>query len=314
MITEYLLKPAIIGQSPEITISEQDYLDAKRCHKQNYEAFEIELAFDFVVKNYIEIEKYIAEHLVLDMTAQMIDLDSFREQQYGFIRLLSSWLASISFWHDISRNRLIKICGRGTELEQFKTMHTKLQNDEFVYAFIFYLRDYSQHGGFPITGSSRGGSWDKDFTQLNFSASYTLNYENIRSHFEGDGKGSRMRKKFGKKIEEYSDGKPFDLKPIIRQSLGSLGRFMDCVRSVMKEHTATNESFILEMIERFSSCYPDTSLISLSAMPVDDRKIVADRATIIPIRDEFIVRSKTLREKNNEKSLGNMEKRIISNV
>ena len=53
----YLLKPNILGRTPEIIISEQVYLDARRCHKQNYEAFEIELAFDFVVTNCIEIEK-----------------------------------------------------------------------------------------------------------------------------------------------------------------------------------------------------------------------------------------------------------------
>jgi hypothetical protein len=67
MPVTYLLKPYIISRVPEIMISEQEYLDAKRCYKEVYEAFEIELAFDLVVKNYLDIEKYVAEHLVLDM-------------------------------------------------------------------------------------------------------------------------------------------------------------------------------------------------------------------------------------------------------
>ncbi len=67
---KYVLKPAAVGRASEIIISEQEYLEAKRCNKHNFEAFEIELAFDFVVTNYVEIEKYIAEHLVLDMTGR----------------------------------------------------------------------------------------------------------------------------------------------------------------------------------------------------------------------------------------------------
>ena len=56
MPVTYLLAPAVLARVPEIRITQQEYLDAKRCHKQVYEAFEIELAFDFVVTNYIEIE------------------------------------------------------------------------------------------------------------------------------------------------------------------------------------------------------------------------------------------------------------------
>lgn len=94
MATEYLLKPAILGRTPEIKITEQEYLDAKRCHKQIFEAFEIELAFDFVVKNYIEIEKYIAEHLVLDMTGQTRTVDAFRLQQWAlYERSITGWQA-----------------------------------------------------------------------------------------------------------------------------------------------------------------------------------------------------------------------------
>ena len=152
MSTQYLLKPAVLVRNPDITVTRQDYLDAKRCHKQLFEAFEIELAFDFVIKNYIEIEKYIAEHLVLDMTGQTRAPDSFRQQQWGFIRTLNNWLASISFWRDLTRNRLVSICGRGPELKVFNEVHEKLQKEEFVYAFIFQLRNYSQHAGFPVTG------------------------------------------------------------------------------------------------------------------------------------------------------------------
>ncbi|MCP4074039.1 MAG: hypothetical protein GY742_20280 [Hyphomicrobiales bacterium] len=308
---KYVLKPAILGRTPEIIISEQEYLQAKRCRRHNYEAFEIELAFDFVVLNYIEIEKYIAEHLVLDMAGQTRTQDAIRAQQWGFIRTLNNWLASMSFWRDLTRSRLVSICGRGTELDEVKATHNELQENEFVYAFIFHLRNFSQHGGFPVTNSSSGARWNEERSQLKFLASYNLNYEQISTYFEKGGVGAKNRKEFGKRIQDYSNGKPFDLKPIIRKSMGVLGLSMDRIRSAMVGSTSQNEKFVLGLIEKFRTTHPDTSIVGLSVMPLDGKNIVPDKADIISVRDEFIVRAWQFRKKNNAKRLS-MEKLIIS--
>ena len=312
MATEYLLKPYVLNRVPEVIITRQDYLDAKRCREQVYEAFEIELAFEFVVTNYIEIEKYIAEHLVLDMAGQMWSEDAVRQRQWGFIRTLNNWLASISFWRDLTRGRLIAICGRGSELEKIDDALTKLQNDEFMTGLLFHLRNYSQHGGFPLTGSSFGGSWNEQRTQLTYSANYTLSYDQIRPYFTQSGPGSKARKAFGKKIEAYGKGEPFDLKPIIRQSLGTFGKFMDEVRASMEKDVRANEVFVLDLIQRYASAHPGTSVTGLSAIPVDGRKILKNKADVVPVRDEFIVRARDMRKKNNGKTLASMGKRFIS--
>lgn len=309
---KHLLKPNVLGKVPEIIISEEEYLNARRCHEQNYQAFEIELAFDFVVTNYIEIEKYIAEHLVLDMVGQTRSIDAIRTQYWGFTRTLNNWLASISFWRDLVRRRLVAVCGRGTELDKFNASHDQLMENEFDYAFVFHLRNYGQHGGFPVTGMRIGGGLDKARTNVEFSANYSLDYDLIREYFEQDGKGAKARRKFGERIERYSGGEPFDLKPIIRKSMGILGQFMDCLRESMASHTSQNESLVLDLIQRFKMANPEASIIGLSVMPVNDRNIVSDRAHIISIRDEFIMRARELRKKNNAQTL-KMEGRIISN-
>jgi hypothetical protein len=310
MPVTYLLKPYIISRVPEIMISEQEYLDAKRCYKEVYEAFEIELAFDFVVKNYLDIEKYVAEHLVLDMAGQIDTVDAFRLQRWGFVRTLNNWLGSISFWRNFTRKCLIDICGRGsTALQEFEDSLAKLRNDEFVIGFLFFLRDYSQHWGFPPIGPVTGPSWNGGRTELTFSANYTLSYDDLRPYCEG----KRELRKFGKKIEAYGKGEPFDLKPIIRQGLGFFGQFMDGLRSSMEEQVHATETFVMDLIERYTSAHPGVSIIPLSAMPVDDRKIVNDRADVVPVRDEFILRAQELRRKNNGKTLASMGKRLISN-
>jgi hypothetical protein len=314
MPVTYLLKPYIIGHVPEITISEQEYLDAKRCYTEVYEAFEIELAFDFVVKNYLDIEKYVADHLVLDMVGQIDTVDAFRLQRWGFVRTLNNWLGSISFWRDFTRRCLIDICGReSTALKDFDNSLQKLRNDEFVIGFLFRLRDYSQHWGFPPVGQVTGPIWNEGRTELTFSANYTLSYDDMRPYFEKEGKDSKSRKAFGKKIEAYSKGNPFDLKPIIRQALGFFGQFMDGLRSSMEKEVNATETFITDLIERYTSAHPGVSIIPLSAMPVDDRKIVNDRADVVPVRDEFILRARELRRKNNGRTLASMGKRLISN-
>jgi hypothetical protein len=277
-----------------------------------YQAFEIELAFDFVVKNYLDIEKYVAEHLVLDMAGQIDTVDAFRLQRWGFVRTLNNWLGSINFWNNFTQKCLSNIYGRGaTELQCFKDSLAKLRNDKFVIGFLFFLRDYSQHWGFPPIGPVTGPSWNRRHTELTFSANYTLSYDDLRPYCEGrrDSKSG----KFGKKIEAYGKGEPFDLKPIIRQALGFLGQFMDGLRSSMEERVHATETFVTDLIERYTSAHSGVSIIPLSAMPVDDRKIGNGRADVVPVRDEFILRAQELRRKNNGKTLASMGKRLISN-
>jgi len=312
MPVTYLLAPHVLAPVPEITITEQEYLDAVRCHRQVYEAFEIELAFDFVVTNYIEIEKYVAEHLVLEMSGQTNTVDAIRMQSWGFVRTLYNWLGSISFWRDFTKKRLIDICGL-SGLQGFNNSLGKLRNDEFMTGFLFHLRDYTQHWGLPLVGSSTGASWNEERTELTYSANFMLYYDEMRPYFEKGGKNSELRKGFGKKIEAYGKGKPFDLKPIIRQSIGVFGQFMDEVRSSMEQQVHANETFVKDLIERYISTHPGVSIFGLSAMPVDEEKIVKNKADVVPVRDEFIVRAQAMRKKNNGKTLASMGKRLISN-
>ena len=88
---------------------------------------------------------------------------------------------------------------------------------------------------------------------------------------------------------------------------------MDDVRSSMAKQVSANESFVLNMIERFETSHPGASIVGLSIMPVDQRKIVKNKSDIISVRDEFIVRAKEMRIKNNGKTLALIEKRMISN-
>lgn len=211
----------------------------------------------------------------------------------------------------MTRSRLIGICGRRSELCKFENIHQDLTDKEFAYGFVYHLRNYSQHGGFPLTGTRTGGSWDETWSQLKFSATYSLDYDVIRPHFEGDGKNSKVRRKFGKRIQEHSQGKPFDLKPIIRESLGVLGLCMDQVRELMAVHVSKNEDFVVKLIDRFTTAHPGTSVVGLSVMPVDERDSVRDKANIIPVRDESVIRARQFREKNNAQTLS-VENRIIS--
>ena len=87
---------------------------------------------------------------------------------------------------------------------------------------------------------------------------------------------------------------------------------MDRTRSSMVGYTSQNEKFILDLIERFRTAHPDTSVVGLSVMPLDDRNIVSDKTDIISVRDEFIIRARQFRTKNNAKRLSK-ERLIISN-
>lgn len=308
----FILKPHVLGWQGKISLEKSDYDELSEIFPKIYMAFEIELAFEFVVRNFIEIERYVSEHLILDMTGRSREVDHFRTQQWGFMQRFNSWLASISFSRDLTQNRLIKICGRGSELKEFKDEFQSRLETDFEFGLIFHLRNYSQHAGFPFTGMRKGGQWYDDWSKLEYSADYKLDYDQIRPYFVEGGQGVTARKAFGRKIESYCNGEPLELKSIARKTIASLADFMEFVRDTMKPVVEENDQRVLELLSSYQSEFPGESVTGLSIIPVDERGVLISGMNVIPVRDEFIDRRKNF-EKRNGKSLGSMAKRVITN-
>ena len=48
----------------------------------------------------------------------------------------------------------------------------------------------------------------------------------------------------------------------------------------MEQQVRANETFVEDLIERYISAHPGVPILGLSAMPVDDRKIVKNKAGV----------------------------------
>lgn len=313
MSTRYLVQPAVLGKQSHIEISAKKYQTLVWYNMFNFKTFEVELAFEFVVMNYIDIEKYIAEHFVRDMVVRDQSEDTFRAWQWGFMRVLSNWLSSIRFWHDLlfeyldsqfdSERRFFNHC---------KEFDRKLRAAEIEYDLVFHLRNYSQHKGFPLSSSARDFRWNDDRTQSTISSTYSLDYEAVRSYFEAPDRDDKRRIAFGKRLQAYSGGSPLDLKSVIRKSMGLFGRFMDEFRVQTSNESLRCEEFVLDLIKKFTTVHPGSSILGLAAFPVDEKGLKPKKSETVSVRDEFIIRLRNLRKQNTESSLST-EKRAISN-
>lgn len=95
------------------------------------------------------------------LAAYPADQHALRDESIGLRIWLFDWLLSIRAFLDHSRTRLARRFGPDSpELSRFATACSKEFDDHFSYRFMYKLRDYSQHCGFPpanLTVSHRQG-------------------------------------------------------------------------------------------------------------------------------------------------------------
>lgn len=290
---KYLLVPVTLGfnYTKKIFLTEKEYMQAKEADKKIFTLLEIELAFDFLVMNYIDIEKYIAEGLVTVMTAENIyPIENLRTLHYGFIRKLNNWLSSLSFWYDFTKSHhQTTYAKKSKKFKELENKFIELKENLFETAFFFHLRNYALHKGFPVTGHTSRTKWmniqGTDNKQVVFQADYILYYDDIRSFFENStSKGSRERKRFGKQVEEKYEDQKIDVKKLLRLAMITLEKAMKDIRSLTQAEAEKHTGFIERLFNKFNENYPNSS-------ENYDLAIILDEASITNFEESY-VRSK----------------------
>src|SRR5262245_30667537 len=87
---KYLLKKDVIGDVPEIEITETDYVAYKAARVVLLDGFAIEEKYEILISNYLEFEKQIVEATAASMVRNYLDYSDFFSVRLGFnIRLVN---------------------------------------------------------------------------------------------------------------------------------------------------------------------------------------------------------------------------------
>jgi hypothetical protein len=168
----YLLRVQVIGQAPELAISEADFAAYRDAHAVLFAGLAIEEKFEIFASNYLEFEKEILAQVAECMVRYPDGYEDIFETRMALNRQLINLLTTARLYEDHVKHHAKEIIGaeRGPEINAlFSTEY----DAAFEYRFMEALRNFVQHRGFPAHGIKQGGVWLNDHHDLVFSMELT---------------------------------------------------------------------------------------------------------------------------------------------
>lgn len=167
---EYFLRRNALSHPNEMPITEDQMAELRCASRIQLEALYLEQKYDFVVENYLEFEETILSrginHLILGRRDHM----SFHSDTALFNRRIMNLLTAYKTYEETYVQHLNRIFNRDREvLRSAKSSFSREFDSRIGYWMIPKIRNYVQHQGFPMHGSTYGSSWisDRDGVERN---------------------------------------------------------------------------------------------------------------------------------------------------
>jgi hypothetical protein len=180
-VSHFIWKKAL-GTPERLPLSRDEYACLKKAWEILIGMLDFEEEFDNVIQNYIDLEQGFLSTAIHSMVRSRTDLVEFRKVRIKFARLLSNLLSSCRSYLDHSPHHLRQVADGGGE--SFKEKTSAAYNSEFAYRFMEALRNYAQHRGSPLHGttfSSRRVERDETGFGLQYSIWASVDVEKLRS-------------------------------------------------------------------------------------------------------------------------------------
>ena len=252
---KYLLRKAVLGNMPEIEISEEKYIAYKDAQKVLSSCFLIEEKYEILISSYLEFEKQMLDAATSSLVRSQIDYFDFFEVRLGINIRLVNLLTAAKLYTDQLNQDVQDCLPEQTDITKIvKGFFTKEYDKNFEYRFMEALRNYVQHRGIPLHWLSHGGKW----TSLEDDGllEYYVEIASQRSYLEEDGK-------FNKAVLKES-GDKIDLKATTRCYLESISNVHDSARQLIENSVSAARKLLDEAHQQYAAIYSG-SLVGLSA-------------------------------------------------
>lgn len=295
---KYLLRKAVLGNTPEIEISEEKYSGYKAARKILSNCFAIEEKYEILISNYLEFEKQILDAATSSMVRNQIDYSDFFEVKLGInIRLVNLLTAAKLYIDQLNQNVQECLPEQADIKKTVKGFFTKEYDENFEYRFMEALRNYVQHRGIPLHWLSHGSKW----TSLEGDGllEYCVEIASQRSYLEEDGK-------FNKTVLEESDDK-IDLKAATRCYLESISNVHDSARQLIEHSVNAARKLLEDAHQQYAVIYSE-SLVGLSACVWSEGGMI-DSVPLLLDWDDIRIKL----QKRNGKMI-NLRKRYVTGI
>ncbi|MCB4862986.1 hypothetical protein K7W03_25730 [Sphingobium sp. PNB] len=238
----------------------------------------IEESWDNLIKNFIDIESEIIKCALDNMVISYDDPFQYQDNRLNFSRLFNNFLSSSRAYIDHTPHHISSL-ERYDIAKYFNDLRIAAYDGSFEYRFIEALRNYSQHRGLPIHGTSYLSSWINDFDENGqFSGKGQLRHTVTASI---NLKALTEDKKFKRSVaaELSGRGSQLDVSTCIRLYVEALGRVHMALRLTLKEITASATDVLTQAIRDYGDC-DDGNTIGLHAEQMDDNGNLIEAVSI----------------------------------
>lgn len=285
--SRFEIRRQVLGDSGAVAIAETRFQEIATARACLLEALTIEEKIDLVRENY-----RVLEQLFLDLSLQY-DLYGGGDWSDGVAnvksvnRAIINLLSTCRMYVDHMPQHLNRVFGRdSTASQKFKAATRDEFDGSLGYRALYGLRNFVQHSGWPVHSLSHKRSLVAQESEkrhrLLTTAYLHLDYL----------VGSKFPSGILKELE--SMGKKIDVKPLVRENMGSFGRLHHCVREIMGPHLPKWEAVIQESISDFKAQHGDVT-VGLAAVAVDE---FGETIEAHQLFTEFIERRHFLEKRN----------------
>lgn len=211
------------------------------------EVVDIEQKFDILYSNFIELEQEIALITIRDAYRNVENVTELFDDKQSITRRVGNLLSSARLYVDQVKHHISalfpKDAGAKAKVEGF--FHHEYDT-LLGYRVMEALRNYSQHRGLPVQGTSYAANWvddDLPTKRIEYNAGLSISLKELEA--DSSIKASVM-------AELTVMGKTIDLKPLIREYMEGLANAHREIRKLLGPRVAQAEDLVLHWRQQFA--------------------------------------------------------------
>lgn len=162
-MSEFYLRRNALSHPLRVDATREQFEDIRCAVNIQVEALYIEQKYDFVMENYLEFEESILRCGLSDMLLGGRDRKDYNADTALFNRRIMNLLTAYKTYDDTYRQHFNRIFLKDRDiLRQAKQSFSEEYDSRVGYWMIPKIRNYVQHQGFPMHGSSYASRWIED--------------------------------------------------------------------------------------------------------------------------------------------------------
>ena len=300
----YFLAIRALGRHHRVEIDQARFDEIAIAWANLRHVVNLEEGWDAIVQNYVELEKGLLDAAAANMILSNLDYHNFQDTRLAFAVKLTNLLSTCRAYLDHTPRHLNRLVPAGHDTDAFKLATNREYDARFGYRFMEALRNFAQHSGLPLHGTTYDARWKEDTADgsgmLEFSVATNVVIDKLR----GD-------KAFKQAVLADVTEKELATEPLIRGYIEGLSmvhvELRERLKARIEDWMKTVRDAMAEFIE--TSGDPATSIIGLCAMQLAPRN---EWKQTVPLVKDMLERLEMLQKRN--RSLVNLTRRFVSSA